>query len=111
VPQVSGNYSLLADMDAEDAAAPLLYTDVAEDSHFFRWGWASLRGIILYATRFEVLCVCRCVCVCVFVFVCVCMCMYVCVRVCVCARVRAPELEPVLTYVPGCVRMHMLKSL
>ncbi|KIY93948.1 gamma-glutamyl hydrolase [Monoraphidium neglectum] len=32
---VSGNYSLLADMDAEDAAAPLLYTDVAEDSHFF----------------------------------------------------------------------------
>jgi hypothetical protein len=25
-------------MDAEDAAAPLLYTDVAEDSHFFRRG-------------------------------------------------------------------------
>ncbi|KAI8471106.1 MAG: hypothetical protein J3K34DRAFT_244588 [Monoraphidium minutum] len=33
---VSGNYSLLSDMDAEDAAAPLLYTDVAEDSHFFK---------------------------------------------------------------------------
>ena len=35
--QVSGNYTLLADMDAEDAAAPLLYTDMAEDSHFFKW--------------------------------------------------------------------------
>jgi gamma-glutamyl hydrolase len=32
---VSSNYTLLSDMDAEDAAATLLYTDVAQDSHFF----------------------------------------------------------------------------
>jgi hypothetical protein len=34
-PQVSRNYTLLSDMDAEDAPAPLLYTDLAEGSHFF----------------------------------------------------------------------------
>jgi len=33
-PQVSGNYTLLADMDAEDAPAPLLYTEMAQDSNF-----------------------------------------------------------------------------
>lgn len=32
---VSRNASILSDMDAEDAAAPLLYTQEAEDSHFF----------------------------------------------------------------------------
>lgn len=33
---VSQNYTLLSDMDAEDAPAPLMYTDQAEDSHLFR---------------------------------------------------------------------------
>lgn len=31
-----GNHSVLSDMDAEDAPAPLLYSDLAEDSYFFR---------------------------------------------------------------------------
>lgn len=35
-PKVSRNYTLLSDMDAEDAPAPLLYTDEAQGSHFFR---------------------------------------------------------------------------
>ena len=32
----SENYTILTEFDAEDAAAPLLYTDVADESHFFR---------------------------------------------------------------------------
>ncbi|GBF88733.1 gamma-glutamyl hydrolase [Raphidocelis subcapitata] len=32
---VSRNVSILSDMDAEDAPAPLLYNEEAEDSHFF----------------------------------------------------------------------------
>jgi hypothetical protein len=47
-PQVSRNYTLLSDMDAEDASAPLLYTDLAQDSHFFRsdthYGWTGRVG-------------------------------------------------------------------
>ncbi len=33
---LSENYTILGDFDAEDAAAPLLYTDAADESHFFR---------------------------------------------------------------------------
>ena len=33
---LSENYTILSEFDAEDAAAPLLYTDVADTSHFFR---------------------------------------------------------------------------
>ena len=36
---LSENYTILGDFDAEDAAAPLLYTDLADESHFFR-RWA-----------------------------------------------------------------------
>jgi hypothetical protein len=40
--QISGNYSILSETDAENAPATLLYTDKAEDSHLFQC--ASRRG-------------------------------------------------------------------
>ena len=33
---ISQNYTILSDFDAEDAAAPLLYTDNAENSHIIK---------------------------------------------------------------------------
>lgn len=66
--QVSGDYSLLSDMDAEDAPAPLMYTELAEDSHLFR--------CVAVCTVW----LCACVCVCVAVCGCAWLCAHVCAQ-------------------------------